>query len=166
MDLMIQLVGIVAGVTGVWMTWWTYLSNKRLEVFHIYVDKFRQIITAEDVGWWSAMMRGEQPKDEERPRCEVKMVLYLNLVWEEYYLYTERLISKRLWQLWEPNIVMVLNTAFCRDVFDRHRQEFSPDFCSWVDQVAPPHVSPQSEAEAPPPTRKASLSRKQTEEET
>lgn len=144
-----QTIALVAAVAGVWMTYWTYVSNKRLEIFQTYVDKFNSIITLEDIEWWSYAMENKLPQEEFHTIYELKMLQYLNLVWEEYHLYTERMISRKLWRVWEPNIVFVLNTEFCQYVFHKHQSRFAPNFIAWVHGVSegrPPVASPNQAA--------------------
>lgn len=132
MESLFNIVGMAAGLVGIWMTYWNYVSSKRLEIFQVYTEKFNAIITPEDTQWWSMAMRDEPIPAALQNHAEHKMLQYLNLVWEEFYLHSERLISRKLWQLWLPNVVFVLNTEFCQQVFTQHEQEFGPKFREWV----------------------------------
>lgn len=132
MDMLLAILGLSGAFIGVWMTYWTYVNGKRLELFQTYIDKFNAIITPEDMLWWAQAMNSEELASKNVQEYEMKMLRYLNLVWEEHFLYTEGMISKKLWRLWEPNICFVLKTQFCRQVFDKYESSFGPDFCQWV----------------------------------
>jgi len=131
-DQLLTAIGLTGVFAGVWMTYWSYLSAKRLEFFQIYIDKFNNIITPEDMQWWSQAMNNDPLLSEQISQCEIKMLRYLNLVWEEHFLYSERMISKKLWSLWEPNIFFVIKTDFCRQVFDKYETSFGPNFREWI----------------------------------
>ncbi len=133
MDQLVTVIGLIGIFAGVWMMYWSYLSAKRLELFQIYIDKFNNIITPDDMKWWSQAMNSEAIRPERIPEYEIKMLRYLNLVWEEYFLYSERMISKKLWSLWEPNICFVIKTDLCRQVFDKYQTSFGPNFRQWVE---------------------------------
>ncbi|TBR41204.1 hypothetical protein CBF23_010315 [Marinomonas agarivorans] len=132
MDMLLAILGLVGAFIGVWATYWTYVNGKRLELFQTYIDKFNDIITPEDMPWWTKSMSNEPLDSENIQDYEMKMLRYLNLVWEEHFLYTEGMISKKLWRLWEPNICFALKTDFCRQVFDKYETSFGPEFCQWV----------------------------------
>ncbi len=132
----LEAIGIYGAILGVWATCWTYISNKRLDVFQLYVDKFNEIITPDDIEWWRLAMKNDPVPKEQCHQCEIKMLRYLNLVWEEHFLYSERMISERLWKLWKPNIIFVLNTDLCKKVFVQHEDEFGASFCRWVREVS------------------------------
>lgn len=132
MNSLIAFLGLAGTLIGVWLSYWTYLNGKRLEIFQIYVQKFNAIITPDDLHWWSKAMNNEALPAENMATYEVKMLCYLNLMWEEFFLYREGMISKRLWKLWQPNICFALKTDLCRQVFDQYEHSFGPNFRQWV----------------------------------
>lgn len=115
-----QIISALAVIGGVWMTYWTYINNKRLEIFQEYIDKYNAIITPQDLKWWIMALQGESIPEDKVDQYEVKMIEYLNLVWEEYHLMSRKLISKKLWQAWEPNIKQVLSSEFAQEVIKKY----------------------------------------------
>ncbi|MCV6589088.1 MAG: hypothetical protein OIF57_08675 [Marinobacterium sp.] len=135
MEFLLQFSAVLAAVGGIWISWFTYLNGKRMEVFQMYVDKFDRVITSEDISWWSHLIdTGNLPEDASDYH-EAKMLQYLNLVWEEYYLYKQGMISSKLWNIWEPGIVEVIKTDFAQNVFKKYNKGFGPSFSSWVKSV-------------------------------
>ncbi len=56
----LQVLVALGAILGVWASYWTYVNNKRMEVFQIYVEKFNTIITPNDVQWWGNVMQNQR----------------------------------------------------------------------------------------------------------
>jgi len=136
LSILLEGAAVTGAILGGLATCWTYISSKRLDVFQTYIAKFNDIITPDDIEWWRLAMKNEPIPEEIVRKCEIKMLRYLNLVWEEHFLYSEGMISKKLWKIWMPNIIYVLNTDFCKKVFILHEDEFDANFNSWVRTVS------------------------------
>lgn len=118
-EFIIQLVALAGILVGASMSYWTYIQNKRFEIFQIYSEKYNAIISPEDIEWWTQVLNNNHvPKDKS---CEYKMLQYFNLASEEYYLYKTKMIGKKLWEIWKPNIEGILNTEFAHRVRDKYQ---------------------------------------------
>ena len=118
-EFIIQLVALAGILVGASMSYWTYIQNKRFEIFQIYSKKYNAIISPEDIEWWTQVLNNNHiPKDK---FCEYKMLEYFNLASEEYYLFKTKLIGKRLWEIWKPNIEGILKTEFAHHVRDKYQ---------------------------------------------
>lgn len=120
----IQIVGLVGVFVGVWMTYFTYINGKRIELFQSYIEKYKAIVPSSELKWWLMALKGEKLPEDKKEEFEIKMVEYLNLVWEEYHLMSQKLISKKLWKVWKPNIIEVIETEFAKEVIKKYNFEF------------------------------------------
>jgi hypothetical protein len=100
------------------------MNGKRLELFQSYVEKYKEIVPSHELKWWLSALKGDSLPQEKMEECEIKMVDYLNLVWEEYHLLNQKLISKKLWNVWKPNIIEVVETEFAKKVMKKYDFEF------------------------------------------
>ena len=119
-----EIIGLSGAFIGIWMTYYTYINGKRLEIFQSYIEKHNKIVPSHDLKWWLSALKGEALPSEKIEEFEIKMVEYLNLVWEEYHLVSQKLISKKLWKVWKPNIIEVIETKFAREVMKKYDFEF------------------------------------------
>jgi hypothetical protein len=118
-EFIIQLVALVGILVGAIMSYWTYIQNKRFEIFQIYSEKYNAIISPEDIEWWTQVLNNNHiPQDKS---CEYKMLEYFNLASEEYYLYKTKMIGAKLWEIWKPNIKGILSTKFAHRVRDKYQ---------------------------------------------
>lgn len=94
-----------------------YLKSKQLEVFNSYTKRYNEIINSSNLAHWHSALKGDESHYVKMEPC---MVQYLNLVWEEWYLRKNNLISKKLWRIWEPEIRKNLETDFARRVITKY----------------------------------------------
>lgn len=102
---------------------WEYRRKLHLEIFRTYADKYNSILTPEIYGKWQAALKGDQQHWTE---LNFTMIKYLNLIWEEFYLSRERVIPRRLWRIWLPEIDRVLATEFAKTMMKANDFHF-PD---------------------------------------
>ena len=55
------------------------------------------------------------------------MIKYLNLIWEEFYLYDSGIMPRYLWRLWLPEIKSTLATEFAIETIDKYEFHFPDD---------------------------------------
>lgn len=94
-----------------------YLQSKQLDVFNSYTKRYNEIINSSNLAHWHSALKGDESHYDKMEPC---MVQYLNLVWEEWYLRKNNLISKKLWKIWEPEIRKNLETDFARRVITKY----------------------------------------------
>lgn len=118
-DFIMKIIGLIGVFVGASMSYWTYMKGKRFEIFQIYSGKYNSIISSEDIEWWTQVLNNNLiPEDK---LCEHKMIAYLNLACEEYYLYKTNMIGRKLWNVWKPNIEKILSTKFAQRVRDKYQ---------------------------------------------
>lgn len=61
---------------------------------------------------------------------------YLNLCCEEFHLFDQKLISKKIWEMWETEIIRVLRSPLFRREWDSLSNEFVsyPKFVAFVNK--------------------------------
>ncbi len=127
-DIIVKIIGLIGILMGAGMSYWTYLQNKRFDIFQIYSGKYNSIITSDDIEWWTQVLNDDQVP--ENKKCEHKMIAYLNLACEEYYLYKTNLIGKKLWNAWKPNIERIISTKFAHCVRDKYQIQIPEELYS------------------------------------
>jgi len=109
----IAAVSAAVAAAAVAVSAWQYRRTVHRETFRVYADKYNSILKPEIYREWLEALNGDQAKwDRMRPT----MIAYLNLVWEEQFLASDRTIPRHLWKLWRPEIRTVLCTEFARQV--------------------------------------------------
>lgn len=89
------VLGTFISVTSVVVGIYLYRRTVYMNIFRTYADKYNSIIIPEIYDKWKAALNSNKHWDELTPH----MIQYLNLVWEEYYLFRTGVIPKRLWRL-------------------------------------------------------------------
>ena len=113
-------IGLATLATGVWQ----YRRKIHLEIFRTYADRYNAILPPEFYSVWHEALQGRRERWAEATPIMIK---YLNLVWEEYFLSQQRLIPRRLWRLWSPEIDVVLSTEFARETMKVYNFQFPRD---------------------------------------
>lgn len=74
------------------------------------------------------------PKSEELGICILK---YLNLCSEEFFLYQNGFVSRKIWSIWRPEIERAIRTPMLRREWERIRNEFQsyPEFLDFVEKI-------------------------------
>ena len=123
---MIAVGGFLAGI-------YQYRRTVQLNTFRLYADKYNSIITPAILDKWTKALGGE---DENWAELTPTMIAYLNLIWEEYYLSRNGIISKSLWRIWRPTVNRIINTGFARQVMTRYHYYFPPDLLGEIHDYA------------------------------
>jgi hypothetical protein len=113
-------VGTAVGVATLLSGAWQYRRSVHRNVFRVYADKYNFVVPPETYADWEAAIRGDSQKWETMTPI---MIAYLNLIWEEYYLFRDHSMPRSLWKFWLPEIQRVLCSEFAKHVmkeFDFH----------------------------------------------
>ena len=118
------IVSTVLAVTAFIVGIFQYRRSVHINIFRTYADKYNSIITPEKYEKWYSALRGEQDNWIE---LTPTMIGYLNLIWEEYFLVSTRIMPRRLWQLWLPEIERVFATEFAKTTMVKYEFHFPTD---------------------------------------
>jgi hypothetical protein len=108
--------GVTEAIIGAWYTYWTYLNGKQIDMYHLYIGKYNAIIDRDLLRSWIRALNNEEIPDDIREQLEIRMVEYINLACEEYYLMIQNPISKKIWNIWKSQIVGTIRNQFAQMV--------------------------------------------------
>ena len=139
MDLntVLQVVTIVSILFGIY----TFFSgvrsyNKQMnaQVFLQYTQRYEEIMKSFPKNGWAARINSDEALPEPSDEISLCALRYFNLCSEEYYLYQDKYLSKRVWGIWEKELVRTLRTPLFRREWIRLRDEFDayPEFQAFV----------------------------------
>lgn len=62
---------------------------------------------------------------------------YFNICSEEYYLYKSNMLSKKIWSIWEKEIVRMARLGAVQAAWELTRSEYETygGFCAWMDSI-------------------------------
>jgi len=63
---------------------------------------------------------------------------YLDLLSQEFYLHQNKLLSNRVWRLWQPDIQLVVKSTLVSEAWTesaKARYSHHKDFCSYIDSI-------------------------------
>ncbi len=115
------IISVVTFMVGVFQ----YRRTVHMNIFRTYADKYNSIVTAGIYDKWQSALNGAEDHWEELTPC---MVQYLNVIWEEFFLFRSHVIPRYLWQLWLPEIKRVLSTDFAKQTMAKYDFHFPKDF--------------------------------------
>jgi len=98
-----------------------YRRSVHMNIFRTYADKYNSIVTPEIYDKWQDALRGTKDNWEE---LTPYMIQYLNLIWEEVFLYKSNVIPHRLWKIWLPEIQAILMSDFARAIIKKYDFHF------------------------------------------
>lgn len=101
-----------------------YRRSVHMNIFRTYADKYNSIVTPDIYDKWQSAIGGDQ---EHWNELNSQMVQYLNLIWEEFFLFKSRVIPGKLWRLWLPEIQKVLATDFAQKTMEKYHFHFPED---------------------------------------
>src|SRR5205823_4022051 len=112
---LIVILGMAISAAAIATAVYEYRRTVHRDIFRVYADKYNSILQPEIYPLWQKALAGDETHWE---RLTPVMIAYLNLIWEESYLAGDRVIPKRLWELWRPEIQRVLCSDFARQIMN------------------------------------------------
>src|SRR5205085_9511208 len=121
---LVAILGVAVGATSIGIAVYQYRRTVHRDIFRVYADKYNSILRPEIYPAWQKALAGDQTHWE---RLTPVMIAYLNLIWEECYLFDDSVIPTRLWQLWRPEIQKVLCSDFAKQIMNACDFHFPED---------------------------------------
>ncbi len=121
----IALLGSIAAIVSIIIGVYQFIRSNRLSIFSKYCDKYNQIIKPEIYEDWYKALKGDK---DLQVKLEPQMIAYLNLAWEELFLFEDKLISKKLWDHWKPEIKETLSSSFAQEIMKKYDYHFPFSF--------------------------------------
>jgi len=88
------------------LVWQMHQNNKqaKLNFFTTYTQRYQDIVINLPIGVESDTYSLESIKNKEKEKTLRWLRAYFDLCSEEYHLYKEGLINKKIWELWEAGM--------------------------------------------------------------
>ena len=111
----VAVLGVAVIAASIATAVYQYRRTVHRDIFRVYADKYDSILQPEIYPLWQKALAGD---DTHWERLTPVMIAYLNLIWEECYLAGDRVIPRRLWDLWRPEIRKVLSSDFAKQIMN------------------------------------------------
>jgi hypothetical protein len=104
------------------------------QVFLQYTQRYEEIMKSFPKNGWAARINSDEALPELSDEITICALRYLNLCSEEYYLRQDRYLSKKVWGIWEKELIRTLRTPMFRREWVKLRDEFDayPEFQAFV----------------------------------
>jgi hypothetical protein len=135
--LMASLLTALGGVLWVYVAVVTYRGQMNAEIFMSCNERYQQIIDSVPRSAWESRLNFSATLAPPSIELTLALLNYLNLSSEEFYLYKNKFIHKRIWKIWEGELIGTLRSPTLRREWPALRSEFRsyPEFLAFVDQV-------------------------------
>lgn len=135
----IALASVSIALAGLGVATWTFKQTAELQAFLTLTERYENIMNRLP----QSVRSGGAWGPEADPDFEIRLS-YLNLCSEEFYLRKRRLLSGRVWGIWEEEIRAILSSRPYREAWKALEGEFEsyPDFSQFVTNCQA--TSPQS----------------------
>lgn len=116
---------------------WSFCKQLNCQVFLAYNERYEKIIESFPSGTLESRLRLGETLPERSEELSACLLRYLNLCSEEFFLYQKGFLSKKVWNVWEPEIERMLRSPVMRREWQRIRVEFKsyPEFFNFVERV-------------------------------
>lgn len=129
-------IGLLLTGAALLLNWWENRKNHRLAFFTEYTRRYQDIMIALPFEAFKHDFNFSKLKEEDKNIIRTQMLLYFALCSEEFDLKNERLIKKRIWEMWESGIMANLQKPAFQWGWGEIKDEFIffKDFTDWVEQ--------------------------------
>jgi hypothetical protein len=137
MELAVQIVtmvGVFAGVAALFLTHAIFQKQAQVDVFLAYTERFDKLMATWPEETWRSDQSILPPESKE---VQMGVLKYLNLCSQELYLYENKLLAKKVWEIWEDEIKRTLASLLMRREWPKLKQEFRcfPEFVCYVEGI-------------------------------
>lgn len=133
-----QHLGWIAAFLALAIGYYQHVRTAQLNVFIAFTERYRSIMSI-----LPSEMRGrvfdlpDVSSFLECPKNRATLIDYLNMCAEEHALWTEGLISRRIWRIWEKEMKSALGSPLMRQFWIQASKSYAADlnFVAFVDKV-------------------------------
>ena len=131
------LIGVVAFIWGIVWGIIQYKNQMNAQLFLEFTKRFEEIMQSFPENAWSVRTDLDDTLPEPSSELSLAALRYLNLCGEEYYLYTKKMLSKEVWEIWEAELKRTLQSPLFRREWEQLKSEFDAyqEFQKYVDEV-------------------------------
>lgn len=116
---------------------WSFGKQMNCQVFLAYNERYERVIRAFPPGSLESRLRLGETLPERSEELSICLLRYFNLCSEEFFLYRQGFLSKKIWAIWEPEIIRMFRSPVLRREWQRIRVESKayPDFFAFVERA-------------------------------
>jgi hypothetical protein len=134
------LVTVLAGlstVAGLLLGLRIYRRQANAQAFLTYTERYEQIMSSYPPEARLARLDSDRALPPRSPELTLSVLRYLNLCSEELYLFRYGHLDKKLWAIWEDELIRMLRTPLVRREWADLRREFEsyPEFLEFVEEA-------------------------------
>jgi hypothetical protein len=136
-DIVIQIGTVISIVVGIFAFIYgvrSYKNQMNAQVFLQYTERYEDIMKSFPKSAWSARFNSKEALPKESEELTLSVLRYLNLCSEEFYLFKQKYLSKKVWNIWADELARTLRTPLLRREWQKLADEFDayPEFQSFV----------------------------------
>jgi hypothetical protein len=142
--LIASFVTAIGGILWVYVAVVTYRGQMNAQVFLDCNERYSRIMASFPKSAWEVRLN----LSEALPPPSIELTLasmdYLNLSSEEFYLFRRGYVHRKVWEVWEAEMIRTIRSPLFRREWKTLRQEFEsfPEFVELVERAqAKPHES-------------------------
>jgi hypothetical protein len=137
LDTFLQIATLISILFGIFAFFYgvkSYKNQMNVQVFLQYTERYEEIMKSFPKNAWSARLNSDLALPEPTEELSLCVLRYLNICSEEYYLYREKYLSKKVWDIWKDELVRTLRTPLFLREWKKLVDEFDayPEFQSFV----------------------------------
>jgi hypothetical protein len=119
---------------------WSFYRQMNCQIYLKYTGRYEKIIGSLPAGALESRLRLGETLPQRSEALSICILKYLNLCSEEFFLYRNGFLSKKIWWVWEPEIKRMLSSPLLRQEWHRLRAEFRsyPEFFAFVERFQTP----------------------------
>lgn len=116
---------------------WSFRKQINCQVYLAYTQRYEAIMESFPEGALKTRLRLGETLPEPSEGLSVSLLRYLNFCSEEFFLCRAGFVSKKIWDIWQPEIERALRSPDLRREWRRIRIEFReyPDFFAFVEKT-------------------------------
>lgn len=138
-DLAIKVIGLLSLIftaIGLWQNSRYTRRNWNFNAFTHYTKRYDDIMGSFPDAAYMLRFDLDQPIQSNED-IRLSILKYLNMTSEEYYLWRDKYLDDKVWQIWLPEIKRTLRTPLFQREWQNLKEEFQtyPEFSAFVEQV-------------------------------
>lgn len=133
----VTLFSVVIAAVGLYWGVRVYRSQMNAQLLLEYTKRFDKIMESFPNSPNKTMFFTNGAVREESDEITTVVFRYLNMCFEEYYLFKNGYLSKKIWSIWEAKMIRTINSPLVRREWTKLRVEFSTysDFSKYIDNI-------------------------------
>jgi hypothetical protein len=131
------LLSIIMGLIAFFRGITTYNKQMNAQVFFQYAKRYDEIMNSFPGSARIARIKSNEALPKPSAELTICVLRYFNLCSEEFYLYEEKYMSKKVWNVWRDEMIRTWRTPLFQREWKKIVHEFDtyPKFQSFVKKI-------------------------------